>query len=98
MNFTGYFEKLSEYMEQVNSYCPRLQGYKEIFNGYPRFRDAVDNFYAIVIVLCREALKIVQGKGSICVFMINIRCAPPFPHGGAFDLIILMVYNNNHLS
>jgi len=65
MNFTGYLAKLSEYMEQVSNYCPRLEQYKEIFNGFPRFRDAVDNFYAIVIVFCTEALKIVQQKGSI---------------------------------
>ena len=53
-------------MEQVNNYCPRLEQYKEIFNEFQRFRDAVDDFYAIVIVFCSEALKIVQGKGSIC--------------------------------
>jgi len=65
MNFTGYLVKLSEYMEKISNYCPRLEQYKEIFNEFPRFRDAVDDFYAIVIGFCTEALKIVQGKGSI---------------------------------
>lgn len=65
MNFTGYFEELSEYLDQVNNYCPRLEQYKEIFNEFQRFRDAVDDFYAIVIVFCSESLKIVQGNGSI---------------------------------
>jgi len=67
MKFTGHFEKLSEYMEQINKYCPRLQAYKEIFNEFQRFRDAVDDFYAIVIVFCTEALKSVQGKGSTSI-------------------------------
>ena len=83
MNFTGYFEKLSEFMDQVNNYCPLLQGYRDIFNEFQRFRDAVDDFYAIVIVFCTEALKIVQGKGS---FIFYIMSAPPSAcsHGGVF--------------
>jgi len=68
-------------MEKVNSYCPRLQEYKEIFNNFPRFRDAVDEFYAIVIVFCREALKIVQGRGSIS------EPYPQFPSGMAGHFI-----------
>ena len=63
MNFAGYFLKLSEFIEQVNTYCPRLQQYKEIFDEFPRFRNAVDEFYAIVILCCGEALKVIQGKG-----------------------------------
>ena len=87
MNFTGYFEKLSEYIEQVNNYCPRLEQYKEIFNEFQRFRDAVDDFYAIVIVFCSEALKIVQGKGSIYLFSSIFKKIIPaslFRYGGAF--------------
>ena len=70
MKFTGYFEKLSEYMEVVNSYCPRLQLYKDIFNDFQRFRDAVDDFYAIVIEFCTEALKIMQGRGRIDILFM----------------------------
>jgi len=93
MNFTGYLAKLSEYMEQVNKYCPQLDQYKEIFNEFPRFREAVDYFYAIVIGFCTDTLKIVQGQGIYFIFSFS------YTHIGLwYGITIIQVHNSNHFS
>ncbi|KAF8241688.1 hypothetical protein K440DRAFT_591719, partial [Wilcoxina mikolae CBS 423.85] len=62
-NFSDYFTKLSERFAQLGAYCPRLQEYKKLFQGSVRFRDALSNFYAIIVIFCTKALAPVQEKG-----------------------------------
>ena len=63
-NFSDYFENLSRCFEQVGKYCPRLDEYERLFGDSKRVRDVLSDFYAIVVVFCTKALKVIQENGS----------------------------------
>ncbi|KAI9658885.1 MAG: hypothetical protein M1821_001845, partial [Bathelium mastoideum] len=62
-NVTEYFEKLSRRVAQLSIYCPRLLEYEKLFPTSIRVQEALSDFYAIVVVFCSKALKVVQNKG-----------------------------------
>ncbi|KAF7508070.1 hypothetical protein GJ744_009652 [Endocarpon pusillum] len=62
-NFAEYFDKLSERVAQLSNYCPRLSEYKKLFPASARLQQALSDFYAIVVVFCSKALRVVQEKG-----------------------------------
>ncbi|KAA8907989.1 ankyrin repeat-containing domain protein [Sphaerosporella brunnea] len=63
LNFSDYFESLSRRFEQLGKSCPRLREYEKIFKDSVRVRDALSDYYAIVIEFCTKALLGIQEKG-----------------------------------
>lgn len=63
-NFSDYFETLSQRFEQLGKHCPRLDKYEKLFGDSKRVRDVLSDFYAIVVVFCTKALKVIQEKGT----------------------------------
>jgi hypothetical protein len=55
---------LSERVAQLSIYCPRLSEYKKLFQESLRLQQAISDFYAVVVVFCSKALKVVQKKGE----------------------------------
>ncbi|KAF8544009.1 hypothetical protein BDD12DRAFT_977932 [Trichophaea hybrida] len=62
INFSDYFESLSRRFEQFSKYCPRLREYEKLFGDSVRVRDALSDFYAVVVVFCTKALGGIQEK------------------------------------
>ena len=64
LNFSDYFEKLSKFFAQIGAYCPRLKEYEQLFRSSKRFRDAIDDFYANLVIFCTKALHVFQEPGK----------------------------------
>jgi hypothetical protein len=48
----------------LSTYCPRLSEYEKLFLASPRLQNALSDFYAVVVVFCSKALRVVQEKGE----------------------------------
>lgn len=62
-NFAGYFERLNDALSEINRHLPRLEKYKDIYKGSQRVRDAVDAYFAEVVLFCGQSVKVLRGKG-----------------------------------
>jgi hypothetical protein len=63
-NFADYFDKLSKRIAQLSNHCPRLSEYEKLFPSSPRLQQALSSFFAVVVVFCTEALKVVHESGK----------------------------------
>ncbi|KAH0551473.1 hypothetical protein GP486_007313, partial [Trichoglossum hirsutum] len=68
-NFAEYFDRLSERIAQLGNYCPRLSEYEKLFPASRRLRQALSDFYAVVVVFCSKALRVLQERGIKRFFM-----------------------------
>ena len=65
LNFSGFFERLSGCLEKLGKYCPRLKEYEKLFRESARVREALSDFYSIVVEFCTKVVRRLQEKGML---------------------------------
>lgn len=63
LNFFGYFEKLAEMFRRLGALCPIFKQFQELFPESTELREALAEFYALVITFCIEALRVIKERG-----------------------------------
>src|ERR1044072_9850764 len=74
LNYTSYFNALSDIFLGLKPYCPRYEEYQALFPTSVRLQGALCNFHAAIIQCCRH---VVQALHRSCSF------PPPFSCGVA---------------
>ncbi|PHH92270.1 hypothetical protein CDD83_8195 [Cordyceps sp. RAO-2017] len=60
INFTSYFEPLSNLFMGFNKHCPRFSEYQSLYPGSVRLQAALCDFHAAIIRCCKHAVEVVQ--------------------------------------
>ena len=63
-NNASYFEKLSALLMNFSKHCPRYSEYQVLYADSVGLRNAVCNFYAVVIDCCTQAVQVISKSGA----------------------------------
>ena len=66
LNFSEFFDRLSGCLEKLGKCCPRLKEYEKRFGEFARVREALSDFYSIVVEFCTKVVRRLQERGMLC--------------------------------
>lgn len=71
INYTSYFEPLSNIFMQFKDHCPRFADYQALFPSSTRLQEALCEFHASIIRCCKHVLRVLQRPGAISVLHLS---------------------------
>ena len=68
LNFYEFFNRLSGCLEKLGKWSPRLKEYEKLFGQSTRIREALSDFYSIVVEFCTKVVCRLQERGSYVLY------------------------------